>query len=229
MPNSNKLEGVRIDKLHGVEWSTNDLSEKFSHSYFIASLVDKGITILDKGVVWIDSAYDGNNQCLIRKDEKSELLLLPYSGVLIVEERPLPCISNLGDTGAFMFNYNPARQWRRGFCAYNSYLTWYPWKKPVNGNEGEWMWDVAKAIVKPVHLHLDEALAAFKNDKVIARALSNQYWLVRRKDDIELYRGRAFVGSFLGKKFFSNEIASILSEELRMELPVLTTKYKYAP
>lgn len=217
--------GTPLSKLNGLDWTWDDLNKKFFHSFVKAKLgpnePEQIIFIHDVNPVAVAyNVYD--------EKEKTYLKLQKISSdnLLITQERPDPCISNAGETDAFIFCYNPERQWKRGFADHNCFLHWGKYTKDGPFSRGSITGEYTSKIISPQHSHLADALKNMKNDSAVqARALTNDYWLIRAGDFINLYRKRAFLGGFKGNKFFLNESAKIMQKELEMELPILKEKY----
>jgi hypothetical protein len=227
---------VPFNNLNGVNWEPNDLNKKFSFSYVVASAQDK----VDNELVFITTAalvtgssvhtyfWHKNN-----KTSKLEEATTKLNQFHVLEDRPDPCITNL-ENSAYMMVYNPERQWRRGFGIQNCFLLG-PQFTNMNtamrtniGGGTNWRWDVAEAVLNPKHQSIDAALDdIITNPKISARAINNRYWLIKSGTDeiVKLYRRQCFIGSFLGKRFFYNEDARILRQELKDEFPQLVKKY----
>lgn len=232
---NNKAEP--INKLHGVDWDKNEISSKFQGSWFLAKVPQSN------GVPTLINIQDGDHifnagagahiGCVFtfidpttKKESKS--VLAAYEDILIMEERPNPCITNVGTTNAMAFRYNPERQWKRGAGPYNSFTFWAP--KLSTSGSSLWSSEIAESVFYPNHCTLEAAINQFKYGKdVMGRALSDKYWLMKSKGEevLRLFRHNTFVGSLIGKKFFINEVAVILKEELKTELPHLKEKYAY--
>jgi hypothetical protein len=88
-------------------------------------------------------------------------------------------------------------------------------------SRGEITGGTANSIWKPTYSTLEESIKLMKKKTgPLARALSNDYWLLRG-DSIQLFRRRAYCGSFVSTKFFANEDARIMMPELLKEIPTL--------
>ena len=217
--------------LNGLQWTPHDLEAKFSQSYVRASIqygsTEKGDKKEFSGIVYIVAASHGPGSSAFLEpvsETPQKGVSVLWKNFIVEDDRPPPCISNFA-THAFLFNYNPERQWKRGVCSSNSFI----WKAPTLQCEPSVDHGLALAIFEPRHSSFEEALAAFQKPEITGRALNNSYWLLRRqpKDPIKLYRKRTFLGSFLGKKFFITREAKILTEELLFELPLLKEKYAF--
>jgi len=235
---------TRFDELNGLKWTTDDLEKKFSNTYVEATLFGNSPVkpLLEKTLVFIrHGAYghdnfdlDNNqpiqiNSALIRYPKTGDPNKdwtegqFPYSKIFITNERADPCITNYNQT-AVLFRYNPERQWKRGFGSHNSFVYFAPNVK--HHQPQAWQNMLAYRILYPEHMHIDDAMKWFaQNPEGSARALNNLYWLIRTDGVIKLYRRRAFIGSFIGNRFFSREDARIFEEELKMELPILRKSY----
>lgn len=225
------MDKTNIETLHGVFWNSHDLEQKFSNSFFVGELYKEGgkKNPLHKGLFYIKNASWEQNGgvgilCRYIVGASQQEAWIPYKGAFITEERPSPCITTIGKS-AYIFTYNPDRQWRRGFCVYNSYIH----STPSFTKDTHWGWEVAESVANPKHYSLEEALKEFKEDKgITGRALNNSYFLLRKATspkEIRLYRHFTFLGTFLGNKFLLRSDASIFSEELRMEIPLLRKQY----
>lgn len=218
--------GTQINKLNGLDWTPDDLDKKFRHSYLYAGIKQSDGTV-KRDVVYIHRAAgdDGSSKVVQHQSNGGSVINTPYSQFIVEEDRADPCISNLGSFDAFLYCWNPARQWRRGWCSDNSYIYRAP---TISVYPVQFDFSYAELIWKPKHVHLDDALAEFKASGIVkGRALNNRYWLVRKTKDetIQLFRRRCFIGSFIGKKFFASKDADILQEEIKKEMPILKEKY----
>lgn len=220
---------VPFHKLNGLEWTPHDLQAKFANSYVIAEFDDKkGSSAKTPTLVYI---YEVSGDMVGIKLPSKQTVVVPYSSFHVIDDRPAPCISNWtmshgrpNHVSAVMMMYNPERQWRRGFGNNNTFLFWSSSPEPCKPTP-QLVWDfrIAELVANPVHsglANLDQALSSLRENKShTGLALDNRYWLVKSKDGtVKLFRRRAYVGSFLGSKFFYNEAAKILEEELR-EIP----------
>jgi hypothetical protein len=233
--------GTLINKLNGLNWTADDLQKKFTGSYVQATILDTntGKPLIEKKLVYISNPgycmnssgtqmgvqYHANTSIapgVVSWGEK----MAKWKDFLIEEDRPDPCITNT-EKGAVMFNYNPDRQWKRGFNGFNSFLHFAPDLITRTGLS-YWNREIAELILNPSHSYLDDAIKQLRDNSLLkGRALNNRYWVVRESEEnvIKLYRRKAFMGSFIGKKFFISDSARILDEELRTELPILKDKY----
>lgn len=228
--------GTQINKMNGLAWTADDLQKKFGHTYVRATVKNGEKVVVNNGLVCIVNAaymleqpssdsvsfqYPSTNV-----DGKWIDGVAKYKDFLIEEDRPDPCISNILDT-AFIFCYNPARQWQRGFNSQNAFIFTAP---SFTQTPGAWTKRLALNILHPEHTHLEVAVQWFKdNPQGRSRALNNRYLLLRTDTDetLKLYRRKAFMGSFIGKKFFVNDAARIFDDELKTELPILRDKYAF--
>jgi len=218
---------TRIDQLNGLKWEADDLNKKFKHTYVYAEMKNGDGVAPYKEVFFIGGV--GNQGLEItRESDPNHAVLVPFSRFFVEEDRPTPCITNQNHT-AFMFCWNPARQWRRGWCPDNSFLFYAPSISSAYGPGSNWGWEEAVRINKPNHIHLTEALQGFKENKdIVGRALNNRYWLLRKQGSngpVQLFRRKCFIGSFIGNKFFISADAKIFKDELDRELPILVKYY----
>lgn len=222
---------VPISKLNGLDWTTEDLAKKFNSAYVVAQIGINGTPTLcyighfaGDAMTYTYSVKEPlSGGSVVKKKE----IGCKINQFYIVDEKPWPCITNVARSGAVLMSYNPDRQWRRGFGGQNCFIT-YGCPFGVYADSMAWTFELAEAVVSPVHSTLQAAIAELRapaNQALGARAISNRYWLIRKPGDdtLNLYRRKAFVGSFLGKRFFINDDAKILKEELKMELPAVLT------
>lgn len=234
---------TQINKLHGVDWTSTEIHSKFTPSYFKVRILHDTLanSVEYEGLAYLRTAND--HAVLVRWPKQSSIAqgvaqpfsekMVLFSKLFIMEERPEPCLSNIGADRAFCFRFNPDRQWRRGFCSYNSFL--FGCESPTGLMPGgpspshEFGFDVAAKILQPEFCSLEDALEQFKRSKTMrGRVISKRYWCIRSNPEaaIQLFRNQAFVGSFVGKRFFPEETAGeIMKEELKMELPILKEKF----
>ncbi len=228
--------GTRIDMMDGLKQEPKDLCSKYDGSYLLASIPSQKVT---NEPVYIQTAGAGGHSgsyCVsfaplkdflspdARKGRGVKYTEVPYSDFLVEEDRPNPCISNLRES-TLMFSYNPERQWRRGVSEGNSFL-YYPSTTTASFKKGRLSYDGALAVIFPQHTALPKALEELKEKKVVSRALSNKYWLIKTGTAISLFRRFAKMGSFQGNKFYANELSlELFRDELMTELPLLKEKY----
>lgn len=221
-------EKVTFQNIDGVKWTPKDLQEKFGNSCFMLSYDDPYTKLKTTSVCMVEKFSENGETFVLNVKDKS--IGLSLSNVEIINERPIPCITNHG-SNAFIFNYNPDRQWKRGVAAGNSFVAYspYPGRLSRVHNYGN---DLLVAIFTPDHCKsLKDAILDMKvNPKCTGRAINNLYWIMRKdKDsDILLYRRKAYMGAFLGKRFFISESAGIFKEELKEDLPSLKRDWGYA-
>jgi hypothetical protein len=240
--------GQQLITLNGLRWTGDDLQKKFSDSFVRATVLNSKSNkkISDNGLVYISNPY-----MMIDLDDPMKILVegkaftapnvwqnfaVPQKDFLLEEDRPQPCISNCtyrqvdAESGklaevssAFMFSYNPARQWKRGFNASNGYLF-----IPTRDGFGNLQLEAKYAlnVLTPVHQPLGASLEEMRKDKKIkARAISNRYWLIRQGDAIALYSKKAPLGNFLGERLFVGDGARLLRHEISKELPEVRMNY----
>lgn len=211
---------VRIDQLNDLKWTAEDLDKRYRHSYLAASVQQPDGTF-KKDVVYIGNIHD---DAVTYQTKQGPLAEVSIKKFFVEEDRADPCISNFGLDSAFFYCWNPARQWRRGWCTDNSYVYQGPLISPSPVIDFLY----AGLIYKPQHMHIDAAMEQFKSEaSTKARALNNMYWLLRKNKEaqVQLYRRRCFMGSFIGKKFFISSDAKIFNDEIEKELPILGKKY----
>lgn len=230
LPGNEKL--LPFDQTDGLKWAPEDLSKKFGSSWVKCQVkANEPYHILKdmNGYAHIDQAWHNHTTtCMLSM--KGKQFQVPWSHFFIIEDRPPQCITNWSN-GAILLTYNPDRQWRRGIGHHNVFLHVTPTITLAHHHtEVQWCEDLIRCFFEPDLSTLDSAFTQFKeNPKLHGRALSNKYWLIRSKTDdvVKLYRRKAFMGSFLGKRFFVNEPARIFREELVKELPILKEKYAF--
>jgi hypothetical protein len=217
-----------ICDMNGLLWTVDDLNKKWANT-FIEAEFPKADKFL-KAVIRLRDFGNASVNISLWENGKVVPHTISHKALQVVEDRPSPCITNLNDTEAMMFTYNPERQWRRGLCSDNAFFFFQPGVRPSPYPMDSF--PTIELAFHPQHANLEESLNTFqkKNSKVRTRAISNRYWLFRKdgEDSVRLYRRQAFMGSFIGKKFFVSNAAKIFNEEINMELPVLRTKYSYA-
>jgi hypothetical protein len=239
--------GQQLTTLNGLKWTGDDLQKKFADTFVKGTVVLKNKKE-QNGLVYIANPWvmhDLDDETKIYVEGKAysapnvwNSFSVPHKDFLLEDDRPQPCISNciyryVDESGskviegqsAFMFTYNPARQWKRGFNANNSYM-FVPSRRA-----GEWgnlhiEPKYAANVLAPVHQPLDVSLEEMRKDKkVIARAISNRYWLIRQGEAIALYSKKAPLGNFVGTRLFVGDGARLLSHEISKELPEVRINY----
>lgn len=231
-----------LNKVNGLKWTPEDLSKKFSEAYVRATINGdhpySGLVYINHAAVVLFNANQGvnytcwenvvhpKNGVTVKKQRFDRIAA--YDDFILVEDRPPACLTNYKDT-TFLFTYNPARQWKRGFHNHNSYLL-YPSSENQNGWEATARMDheVAEKILTPEHTPVDQAIEEIRSGTAQARALSNRYQIVKRGDALTLYSRRTPLGSFVGKRFFPGEGARLLLDEISNELPELKINGKSA-
>lgn len=221
------MKGTPIKQLNGLNWTPDDLTKKFAHSYVLATTTQYP----NPAVFFIDSPADGGKALITPKDLKSYFCF--HKDFFVIEDRPPICTTNVGENNAVVFRYNPERQWRRGVGTFNCFFYMAPTLRLYDGKGLGW--DTADAVFKPSYSTLDDALKQFRaNDKLVGRAIKGagnaQYLLTRDgpKAPINLYRDRTLMGSFTGTKFFTvQEAGRLFSAELTKELPALRESYAF--
>lgn len=240
--------GQQLSTLNGLRWSGEDLQKKFADSFVRATVVSKGKKISDNGLVYITNPCvyeDLDNPSKMSVEGRAFLahnnwtsFIVPHKDFFLEEDRPQPCISNCvyryvdEDVGrmveghsAFMFSYNPARQWKRGFNQSNSYL-FCPIQKGGDWGNLQVEAKYALNVLTPIHQPLSVSLEEMKKDKNIrARAISNRYWIIRQGEAIALYSKKAPLGNFVGERLFVGDGARLLRHEIAKELPEVRMNY----
>lgn len=108
-------KGIDFLKLDGGIWNYEDIHKKFNKCVVLVEINNEECTRYFTGL--------GSDHVQVRSDYNSDDITIHRSKIKLVEERPETGLINSSEyKRPFLYEYSPARQWRRGVCEDNSII-----------------------------------------------------------------------------------------------------------